>query len=308
MAPKVMQFIDACLHAGGGPGDGGEERGLEKGQGEGQAGKYIGLVCNSYSRAGLKHPVLFRALSGAIQKLLKRDGWGEGGGEKGEGGERGGAFDSQAISNILNAYAGLGVRDLALFSALASVIRATPPEAFTPQAISTILNSCVRVQYQDEALFKKMAAAAKLHPPSGFTHQTCALILNAFTRAGQNAPEDLQRYLAAVIDSLEPQNLSPQALATIVNAYTRATPTDPGSSAAVGGGVSRGGAREKGGDDEYVVRLLLKLARASVLLCDEMDLHAISVLVNAFARTSHWRRGSAERAGGERGERGGGGA
>ena len=38
-----------------------------------------------------------------------------------------------------------------------------------------------------------------------------------------------------------------------------------------------------------------------------MDLHAISVTVNAFARTSHWRRGSgsAQRAGGERGGRGG---
>ena len=27
MAPKVEQFIDACLHAGGGPGDGGGEGG-----------------------------------------------------------------------------------------------------------------------------------------------------------------------------------------------------------------------------------------------------------------------------------------
>jgi hypothetical protein len=80
MAPKVEQFIDACLHAGGGPGDGGGEGGGGGGLGEAQAGKYIGLICNSYSRAGLKHPVLFRALSGAIQKLLKRDGWGVGGG------------------------------------------------------------------------------------------------------------------------------------------------------------------------------------------------------------------------------------
>ena len=165
-------------------------------------------------------------------------------GGRGGGGERGGAFDSQAISNILNAYAGLGVRDLGLFSALASAIRATPPEAFTPQAISTILNSCVRVQYQDAALFRKMAAAAAVHPPSAFTHQTCALILNAFTRAGQDAPEDLKRYLAAVIDSLDPQNLSPQALATIVNAYTRVPPSHTGSSAGGGGGVEWGGARE----------------------------------------------------------------
>jgi hypothetical protein len=76
---------------------------------------------------------------------------GEAAGERERDGERGApaplpysslhsqpSFDSQSISNVINAFAKQGMRDPALFAALATAALALPPAAFSPQV-------CVRV-------------------------------------------------------------------------------------------------------------------------------------------------------------------
>jgi hypothetical protein len=102
--------------------------------------------------AGINDPVLFRKISDAIQQQLAIDAQGRVGAEgdgvsagisKEDGAERqkqkkrrreSESFDSQSISNVVNAFARQGLRDESLLTALAAAAQAMPPRAFSPQA------------------------------------------------------------------------------------------------------------------------------------------------------------------------------
>ena len=101
---------------------------------------------------GINDPVLFRKISNAIQQQLAIDAQGRTGTEgdgvsagisKEDGAERqeqktrrreSESFDSQSISNVVNAFARQGLRDESLLAALAAAAQAMPPRAFSPQA------------------------------------------------------------------------------------------------------------------------------------------------------------------------------
>ena len=116
-----------------------------------------------------------------------------------------------------------------------------------------------------------MASAAVTQPPETFTAQSAALIVNAFVRADISPPEGLLRYVASVADLLQPTDFSPQAIATLVNSYTRVfAPAD-------GGNV-----------EPMAARLVQKMALITQQRCAVLDVHAIAVLTNGFARTVGW--------------------
>jgi hypothetical protein len=94
-------------------------------------------------------------------------------------------FSPQAVAVIVTAYQKMGLSDEALFSALASVVKALPAEGFDAQALANIANAYVVCGVIDADMFGKLAATASTLTVDRWNPTALSLFVNALVRAGK---------------------------------------------------------------------------------------------------------------------------
>lgn len=102
-----------------------------------------------------------------------------------EEGDADDVFSPQAVAVIVTAYQKMGLRDEALFSALASVVKALPAEGFDAQALANIANAYVVCDAIDGDMFGKLATIASTLTVDRWNPTALSLFANALVRAGK---------------------------------------------------------------------------------------------------------------------------
>lgn len=99
-------------------------------------------------------------------------------------------YDSQAVANILNAFARANVKHPWLFEEFADILTQLQYSSFTSQHIATILNAYARTGVKSREVLEHMSVVLRYWKrfgkltPSRFSPQSAALILNAYAREG----------------------------------------------------------------------------------------------------------------------------
>jgi hypothetical protein len=145
---------------------------------------------------------------------------------------------SQAISNILNGFSRLEVRDPALFDHLCEATLKCPINSLCAQGVANTVNALAKfsfrhvkcLEYLTDAMVKELIPASiSMHRQAyghkndrrGFDPQAVANVANAYARL-ELPDQRLFSVLAEQVLVLPARVWDPQALALVLNAYAKA--------------------------------------------------------------------------------------
>ena len=194
----------------------------------------IANTLNAHARMGNRDLTLFAHMSRVIRESCDLQGLGLPAGEaratavqpseRGRGrsarGREALSFDPQAVANIVNAFARLGIRDELLFDQMHVVVLAIPAARWDSQAVALVLNAYARMELYPQELFEFLAGLAADLPAQTFNAQAIANIANAMAKAGLRHEVLLDR-LALRCLRLTAFDLTGQAVSSILNAYAK---------------------------------------------------------------------------------------
>lgn len=167
-------------------------------------------------------------------------------------------FFSQALANIVNAFANAGIQDEALFSRMSAMTQEMPEDAYDTHAISNIVNAYARHGTRDDKLLGFLSKIAQKLPSSTYSVQSVSNCINGYAKLGC-CDTSLLRFLSQTALQFPAKSFTAQDVACIVYGCSKC-------------GIS----------DKRLFAMLSDVAKQRKLTTAQ----AISNIVNAFSRIS----------------------
>jgi hypothetical protein len=164
-------------------------------------------LLNSFARLGFRDVAMLVHLTAAARRLS----------------ETRCTFGAQAIANIMNAVVRLDFVHEELILDMAEAALRVPPGAFDTQAISVMLNALSKAGKAPPAVLAHLHQGMGAMKAQDWTAQAVGISVNALAnlRYPQGSAFGLMRDAALTLDKTRDTALDPQALANIVNAFAR---------------------------------------------------------------------------------------